>query len=317
MGQRYTLSECYKVLAVDGKTFREWLKKANIVPTPSRADERVKYLTEEQVQLLADLHERTLPLESPPPEGITIPGSYKLLLEQVDEVQTLCEEIHIQVQETDRTVVSLRECLDAQQQKIEEEKVALSLELAALEEAHASQIEEIKQRIAQEITALASRIDAQQQQVDADRVAFTQKIATLEEAYQSQLEEIMAESARREEEQVKRSRLWEAQVAQQQKVIETFEGKAATLLEQQADLLRREMQGRHESVDKALIQYGQAQQAQMDSILKLYSGTMQGLFTDERQHTEQEMKRLEKQLQEERDAREVLATQVALLVKGS
>ncbi len=43
----YTFSECYQVLNVDPKTFRRWLEKAEIVPTVSRADSRVKFLTME------------------------------------------------------------------------------------------------------------------------------------------------------------------------------------------------------------------------------------------------------------------------------
>src|SRR5437016_5423356 len=56
--KRYSLTECYKLLDVDPKTFRSWLAKEDITPEESKADGRIKYLSEDQVRHLADRHER-------------------------------------------------------------------------------------------------------------------------------------------------------------------------------------------------------------------------------------------------------------------
>jgi hypothetical protein len=89
MGKRYTLTDCYELLQVDPKTFRRWIDKAGIVPQVSKADDRVKYLTQEQLEELAELHERPLPESLPRQEASMTPGSYKLLVEQIDELNHL------------------------------------------------------------------------------------------------------------------------------------------------------------------------------------------------------------------------------------
>lgn len=67
MSKKFTLTECYELLQADPKTFRRWLKKAGIHEQVksqiSKADDRVKYLTQEQLEEIATLHERQLPLE--------------------------------------------------------------------------------------------------------------------------------------------------------------------------------------------------------------------------------------------------------------
>ncbi len=85
----YTFSECYQLLNVDPKTFRRWLERAEIVPTVSRADSRVKFLTEPQVQLLAQEHERELHHDTTTQElAHNVPyGMYKLLADRVSDVE--------------------------------------------------------------------------------------------------------------------------------------------------------------------------------------------------------------------------------------
>jgi chromosome segregation ATPase len=108
MTKWHTLTDCYELLQVDPKTFRRWIEKAGIQPQVSKADDRVKYLTEAQLQTLAMLHERQLaPAGQKPPPRIT-PGSYKLLLEQVSEVRDAVEHASEQVREAWRTIDELR-----------------------------------------------------------------------------------------------------------------------------------------------------------------------------------------------------------------
>lgn len=55
-------NECYQMLRVDPKTFRGWLKEAGIDSDHqvSRADRRIRFLTQEQVDWLAQDHGRLL-----------------------------------------------------------------------------------------------------------------------------------------------------------------------------------------------------------------------------------------------------------------
>ena len=81
MAQTYTFSECYELLSVDPKTFRRWLEKANIDPDQqvSKVDNRIKFLTEEQIQRLAHDHERDLQSASTRTVETVSPAAYKLL----------------------------------------------------------------------------------------------------------------------------------------------------------------------------------------------------------------------------------------------
>jgi predicted site-specific integrase-resolvase len=85
----YTFNECYAILGVDPKTFRRWLKKADINPDAQRSklDERIRYLTQGQIDQLAADHERTLiPLEEAHTSTDSVPSStYKRLLEELNE----------------------------------------------------------------------------------------------------------------------------------------------------------------------------------------------------------------------------------------
>lgn len=60
MKETYTSAEARAALRVDAKTFLRWLEQADMQPQVSKADHRVKIFTQEQVQRLADEHERDL-----------------------------------------------------------------------------------------------------------------------------------------------------------------------------------------------------------------------------------------------------------------
>jgi predicted RNase H-like nuclease (RuvC/YqgF family) len=87
MAKTYTFSECYELLQADPKTFRRWLEKADINPDDqvSKADNRIRFLTEEQLQQLAHDHGRSL--QSAPTRTVesVSPAAYKLLAEQLAE----------------------------------------------------------------------------------------------------------------------------------------------------------------------------------------------------------------------------------------
>ena len=84
MSRTFNFRESRELLRVDPKTFQKWLQKAGIDPDSQKslADERERYLTEEQLTLLAKEHGRTLlPLESQPESPATVTAA--LLAEQM------------------------------------------------------------------------------------------------------------------------------------------------------------------------------------------------------------------------------------------
>jgi len=91
MTRTYTFAECYKLLNVDPKTFGRWLEKASIDPKQqvSKVDNRIRYLTQEQLEQLANDHGRTLTppdVQASTTESVP-PGAYKLLQERLDSVE--------------------------------------------------------------------------------------------------------------------------------------------------------------------------------------------------------------------------------------
>ena len=79
-------TDCCAMLGIDAKTFRNWLRQANLEWAAHPKDARLKCLTREQVEQLARLHARPLPwpLSAPPalPEAAPAkPESQAQLLE--------------------------------------------------------------------------------------------------------------------------------------------------------------------------------------------------------------------------------------------
>jgi hypothetical protein len=75
MSRTFNFRQSRELLRVDPKTFQKWLQKAGIDPTEqvNLADSRERYLTGEQLTLLAKQHGRTLPpLDSQPELPVTV-----------------------------------------------------------------------------------------------------------------------------------------------------------------------------------------------------------------------------------------------------
>jgi hypothetical protein len=75
MSRTFNFRQSRELLRVDPKTFQKWLQKADIDPDRQKnlADARERYLTEEQLTLLAKQHGRTLPpLDSQPELPVTV-----------------------------------------------------------------------------------------------------------------------------------------------------------------------------------------------------------------------------------------------------
>ncbi len=140
----YTLNECSQLLHVDAKTFRKWLDEAGINPDDqvSRADRRVRFLTQAQVEMLAEEHGRRLgTLTQATPIS---PGAIKLLEDrvsraeeemarhpQVEARKLLGELLEQQSREATQAVTDLEGNL---RQAIEELHVTLAGQVRELEE---------------------------------------------------------------------------------------------------------------------------------------------------------------------------------------
>ena len=59
-------THCCRMLSVDAKTLRQWLKHADLSVHPHPTDARIKCLTSEQVQQIATLHHRCLKEDAAP-----------------------------------------------------------------------------------------------------------------------------------------------------------------------------------------------------------------------------------------------------------
>src|SRR5207245_10572029 len=90
--QTYRFGQCARFLDVDPKVFRRWVREdlgLQERDQVSRADSRVRYLTREQLERLAELHGRTLPTEGGDQgkqEHVTS-GSTKLLEHRLGPVE--------------------------------------------------------------------------------------------------------------------------------------------------------------------------------------------------------------------------------------
>jgi hypothetical protein len=84
MSRTFNFRQSRELLRVDPKTFQKWLQKAGIDPAKqvNLADSRERYLTQEQLTLLAKQHGRTLPpLDSQPELPATVTAA--MLAEQL------------------------------------------------------------------------------------------------------------------------------------------------------------------------------------------------------------------------------------------
>ncbi len=182
--RRYTLSECSMLFGVDPKTFRAWLARDQIEPQTSRADPRIKYLTEEQVQRLAVLHDHPLGAGQPPHPEVISPAAYKLLIEQVAELERTCSAALLPLPGilTELAALGERATLAEQQGK------TLTEALAHAQTTARQAGEDLRAEMQQQDDALTSRIAQVHEHVTAVNDALTsihqeltQRIALLEQ----------------------------------------------------------------------------------------------------------------------------------------
>lgn len=198
MKTTYTFNECYEMLAVDPKTFRGWLKEADINPNAqvSRADKRVRYLTKEQVDKMAVDHGRLL--RTPSPDEPLSLGAFKLLEDRVTNTEeglsqqpdllekteqrftqqlveireSFTEQLAVQLAELEQfrtTIAPQLSDLAGTQQAIVLQQQALLSALEEIRQARAQQMEQINETLAgqqREIQQIRSRMDEQHEQLE-------------------------------------------------------------------------------------------------------------------------------------------------------
>ncbi|EFH79650.1 hypothetical protein [Ktedonobacter racemifer] len=188
---RYTLEECYSALDIHPKTFRRWLTDANMQPERSRADERIKYLTHEQLEHLARIYGRPWPPqvseEEHQPELVPA-QAYKLLLEQLAEAQQEAQELRASLDTLSTRQEVIQGGLEAQQtrqqqarEQAEQEAIRLiTHELQTKQNIEALIAEDIRLR---EVSEEATR---QQQQANERLDAQRQELGTLKARLEQQ-----------------------------------------------------------------------------------------------------------------------------------
>lgn len=100
----YTFGRCIALLDIDPKVFRRWIKEdlgLGEQDQRSKADSRVRYLTREQLERLAALHEKTLPADGMPDgeeeQSAASLGAYKLLEDRMAAIETSTEKIQDEI----------------------------------------------------------------------------------------------------------------------------------------------------------------------------------------------------------------------------
>lgn len=182
--QTYTFGQCATLLNIDPKVFRELVKQELGLQQGdqrSRADRRARYLTREQLELLAARCKITLlddaVLEQPKQVSVT---TYKLLLDRLESAE---EALHA----SEQTVSSLQERLA----QIEQQAVGITAWTSLLESLPTWK-EQVDERL--------ERLARPQEQPD-DRLAqleaqHRQQLAEVEARYQRQIDELQAQLAR-------------------------------------------------------------------------------------------------------------------------
>jgi hypothetical protein len=171
----YTFNECYERLHVDPKTFRGWLKEAGIDPDHqvSRADRRIRFLTEEQLERLAEDHGRLLRTPSQASDEAVSPGAFKLALDRIQQAEEEIARHPRQMEEAQRYVEDAVTQLRA---SINDHHITLNaritdLVLSSTEEFKQlqEQLQEVSRKVDQVAGTLAERLSRSDEQQQADR----------------------------------------------------------------------------------------------------------------------------------------------------
>ena len=106
----FTLTECCALFEVNAKTFRKWLEREGMQPQRSRADTRIRYLTQEQVEHLAEVYDCALPPdEEVVPKDEHTPDPATLLAERLDRQERRLEHLEREMRQTQASMAVLQQ----------------------------------------------------------------------------------------------------------------------------------------------------------------------------------------------------------------
>lgn len=163
--QTYLFKDCVELLDIDPKVFRELIKKELGLQKGeqvSRADRRARYLTREQLELLAARRGRTLPDDDALRKPEQVPfTSYKLLLdrlERAEEVLHASEQMVSSVQEELTQVKERLTQVETQIEHLADAQERPDHRLAELEAQHRQQVAELEARYQRQIAELEAQL---------------------------------------------------------------------------------------------------------------------------------------------------------------
>ena len=168
----YTFNECYERLHVDPKTFRGWLKEAGIDPDHqvSRADRRIRFLTETQLDKLAEEHGRRLSGPASNDDEVIHVGAFKLLL---DRMQRAEEEIARHPRQIEESQQYVEDLVTKIQEEFKESCATLNERVADLTLTYTNQLHDLQeqlQAIKHKVDQMAETFTVQISQINADRL---------------------------------------------------------------------------------------------------------------------------------------------------
>lgn len=173
MSRTYTFNQCYELLNVDPKTFRGWLQEAGIDPDHqvSRADRRVRFLTQEQLDVLAEAHGRRLNALHAPDQPVT-PGAYKLLVDRVTRTEQVIQRWPHLLQESRETLL----------QEVTEQQEQAFADLRALMTQQIAEIQQVVEEHHRQYESLAGTVTVLQEQRDRLQADLAEQLSRLDEA---------------------------------------------------------------------------------------------------------------------------------------
>jgi len=90
----YTLKQAGQIIGIDPKTLHNWMRDENIVPTPDHQDRRMRVVSEEQLDKLAEVAKRRKRRMAAPHANTPLGGNIRAVTRLADEVRRLQETIN-------------------------------------------------------------------------------------------------------------------------------------------------------------------------------------------------------------------------------
>lgn len=193
----FTFNECYELLNVDPKTFRGWLKEANIDPDlqVSRADRRIRYLTQVQLDKMAEDHGRLLRAQTSEESETISPAAFKLLMDRVARAE---EEIELHPGKLAALQNELEALVSEQQEELNQYRIEANGKITELTLAYTNQLNELKeqaQALEQKVDQAVAQLGLQLSQIDAEQKADLDKIKSLRAQLGTHIEQFEAHAS--------------------------------------------------------------------------------------------------------------------------